>query len=351
MKKSLIALAVLAASGATMAQSSVTLYGLVDAGIGQTTTEATGAAKLRQNVVNSNILNNSRFGFKGSEDLGGGLKANFTLEQGINIDTGTAASTTATAFSRKAVVGLSGGFGALDLGRQYSAYDDLRGATNMISDTNFATTGAVFTTGIKDYTNRIDNSIGFRSASYGGISGAIVYGLGENKEVGTQTAPAVTNFGKATDNISAHIKYAAGPLLVGYAYQQEKLAKASAVAVQDEIKYHMFAGSYDFGVAKLTGGYNLAKQGNLEDKEYQFGVTVPFGAAAIAAGYSNAKGERAGGAADFEGKGFSVVGTYSLSKRTTLYAGYLRTEVETAPVAAVINTEKTTLAAGVRHTF
>jgi predicted porin len=356
MKKSLIALAVLAASGAVMAQSSVTLYGLVDAGIGQTSTEATGAApsaKLKQNVVNSNILNNSRYGFKGSEDLGGGLKANFTLEQGFSVDTGNSVSST-QAFSRKAVVGLSGDFGAVDLGRQYSAYDDLRGATNMIYDTNFATTSTVFGTGRADYTNRIDNSIGYRSPSFGGISGGVVLGLGENKTPGLS----------ATKNVSAHIKYANGPIVVGFAHQaQDGRVDAVAGAVgppvvlpvaasnSAKIKYNLIAGSYDFGVAKLTGGYNQAKQSGLEDKEYQIGVSVPFGAAAVAAGYSNAKGERAG-AADLEGQGVSVVGTYSLSKRTTLYAGYLRTEVETAAGAgAPTETKKSTVATGVRHTF
>lgn len=346
MQKTLIALAVLAASGAAMAQSSVTLYGLVDAGIGQKTTEVTGTAKVKQTVVDSSLLNNSRFGFKGSEDLGGGLKANFTLEQGFSTDTGAAVSST-LAFSRKAVVGLSGSFGAVDLGRQYSAYDDLRGATNMISDTNFATTGTVFATGLADYTNRIDNSIGYRSASFGGISGAVVLGLGEDK----------TSALSATQNVSAHIKYANGPIVVGYAYQQQDsripatTVPVAAASNSAEIKYHLLAGSYDFGVAKLTGGFNVAKQSGLEDKEYQIGVTVPFGAAAVAAGYSKAEGERTG-AADLEGQGISLVGTYSLSKRTTLYAGFLRTEVETAGAGtAVITTEKSTIATGVRHTF
>lgn len=351
MKKTLIALAVLAASGATMAQSSVTLYGLVDAYFGQTSTEVTGAApvgKLTQTVVNSSGLNNSRWGFKGSEDLGGGLKANFTLEQGISPDSGAPADATRQ-FSRKATVGLSGGFGAVDLGRQYSAYDDLRGATNMISDTNFATTGTVFATGNKDYLNRIDNSIGYRSPSFGGISGALVMGLGENKEAGLS----------ATKNYSANIRYANGPLLVGYAYQVENNRTAAVVAPPaaafntPDIKYHMIAGSYDFGVAKLTGGIHRSTSdtaaGGITDKEYQLGVTVPFGAAAVAAGYSRASSEL-GGSADLTGTGVSIVGTYDMSKRTTLYAGYLGTKVE-ANRAAISTTERTTFAAGVRHTF
>ena len=101
MKKSLIALAVLAASGATFAQSTVTIYGLLDANINSTKDQITtngqpnGGLNAQSQVrIDSGGLQGSRFGLKGSEDLGGGLKANFKLESGINIDTGRAGSYT-----------------------------------------------------------------------------------------------------------------------------------------------------------------------------------------------------------------------------------------------------------------
>ena len=115
MKKSLIALAVLAASGAAMAQSSVTLYGVVDAGV----TYINGKDNW-SGVTSGNNLT-SRLGFRGTEDLGGGLKANFVLEGGFNLDAGdgnsSGAAGTGFEFKRQSTVGLAGNFGEVRLGR------------------------------------------------------------------------------------------------------------------------------------------------------------------------------------------------------------------------------------------
>lgn len=335
MKKSLIALAVLAASGAAMAQSSVTLYGVADAWVGQTSTTTAGV-KVKQTEVGDGGFNGSRWGLKGSEDLGGGLKAIFTLESGFDISNGKS-SQGGVLFGRQAFVGLQGGFGAVTLGRQYSAYDELRGATNQAYDSAFATTGGVWGNGVVDYTDRVNNSVAYTSPSFGGISGAVVYGLGENKNVGVNAA------GKATDNVSMHIKYANGPVLVGYAYQEEKQAQASALVAQDKNKYNLIAGSYDFGVAALTGGYNEAKNNTTKDKEYQLGVSVPFGAASVAVGYAHSKSETAGVTTNAEG--YSLTGLYDLSKRTRLYAGLSNSKQKES-------SDKSSLfAVGVRHSF
>ena len=348
MKKSLIALAVLAATGDAMAQSSVTLYGRLDASFGQTRTEVTGAnpvASTTQTKIDQSNLNTTFWGLKGTEDLGGGLTANFKLESGFALDTGVGNT---GIFERTATVGFAGGFGAVNLGRQYTAYDALRGATNNVWDSNLSTTGTVWKTGMADYTNRISNSVRYDSPTFSGVSGAVAIGLGENKEV----AP---NVGDSTDSISLHVKYAAGPLLVGYGYQEEKLT-TTVVGSQVTNKYNLLGASYDFGVAKLTGSYNQAKNGTLEDKEYQVGVSVPFGKTTVAAGYSHAN-STGGGLAEINGKGFTLVGTYDLSKRTSLYAGYKATEVEkntaaAAPIVAGVDTAKdSTFAIGVRHTF
>lgn len=338
MKKSLIALAVLAASGAAMAQSSVTLYGIADAFVGSTKTEVNSVGQ-RQTAVNTSGVNGSRWGLKGSEDLGGGMKALFVLESGFSLDTGASAQN-GTLFSRQAFVGLESGFGTVSLGRQYSAYDVLQGATNHNYDAfTFSARGAVSANGIKDYTNRIDNSIAYTSPSFSGFSGAVVYGFGENKNTPTNLN------GDATDSASVHIKYANGPVLVGYAYQEDKLA--AVAGVQDKNKYNLVGGSYDFGVAKLTASYNTAKNNTLKDKEGQIGVSVPFGAAAISAGYARSKTEGLG--AERTGKGYSILGTYDLSKRTRLYAGAQNTKAHILNVAA--ETEITTYGLGVRHSF
>jgi predicted porin len=366
MKKTLIALAALGAmAGVAHAQSSVTLYGLVDAYVGQTSREVTSTiagasvAKLKQNVINGSGQNNSRWGMRGTEDLGGGMKALFQLEGGFQPDTGAFATISNQGgglFGRQAWVGLSSGFGTVGLGRQYPAYDDLRGATNMIYDSNFATTGTVWGTGLQDYQNRSSNSIKYASPDFAGFSGAVSYGFGENK---TATTDA--------ENVAAiHIKYANGPLLVGFAHQREKQVAggnlfgtganigvaAGPAAFTATRKYNLVGASYDFGVAKLTAQYNQAKgetglTTSAKDKEFNVGVSVAFGAAAIAAGYSRAKSDAAGN--NNKGTGVSLLGTYALSKRTNLYTGFLMTKTETANAAT--ETKASTFGLGVKHLF
>lgn len=349
MKKSLIALAVLAASGAAMAQSSVTLYGRLDASIAQSKVEKTNAASVKQTGIDSSNLNTTFWGLKGSEDLGGGLRANFGLESGFAIDTGVGNT---GLFERKAIVGLSGAFGAVDLGRNYTAYDGLRAATNNMYDSNLSTTGNVWANGIKDYSNRTSNSVTYTSPNFGGFSGAVAYAFGENKNtnvaavgtVGTPGYVAGYAIGDALDTASLHIKYANGPLVVGYAYQEEKTASAAGA---DKNKYNLVGAAYDLGMAKVVGSYNQAKNNALKDKEYQVGVSVPFGAAAVAVGYSNSKSEGIGGTN--KGAGASIVGTYDLSKRTTAYAGY---EVAKTQITnGTIETKTSNFATGIRHTF
>ena len=372
MKKTLIAFAALSAiAGVAQAQSSVTLYGLVDAYIGQTSREvdstivASRVAKLKQNVVNGSGQNNSRWGMRGTEDLGGGMKGLFVLEGGFQPDTGASATISNQGgglFGRHAWVGLSSGFGTVGLGRQYPAYDDLRGATNMIYDSNFATTGTVWGTGLQDYQNRSSNSIKYVSPDFAGFSGAVTYGLGENKTATTD----------AENVASIHVKYANGPLLVGFAHQREKQVAsvvgslfgaganigvaAGPAAFNATRKYNLVGASYDFGVAKITAQYNQAKgqtsaTASASDKEVNVGVSVPFGAAAIAAGFSRAKSEGSGvgNGGSNKGTGVSLLGTYALSKRTNLYTGFLVTKVETQNAAT--ETKASTFGLGVKHLF
>jgi len=328
MKKSLIALAVLAAAGAASAQSSVTLYGRVDAGLVNVKTVDAEGVSLSKTKLDSNVLNNSLWGIKGSEDLGNGLKANFVLESGMSLDDGSAADATKS-FNRKATVGLSGNFGSVELGRNYTAYDSLRGATNNTADTNMAVTGSVFAVG-GDYAVRVNNSVRFDSNVYSGFSGSASYAFGENKTAELNSA----------DNLALHVKYANGPLLVGYAHQTEEVQGAAST------KYNLFAGSYDFGVAKLNAGYNKAKGDAAtrgEDTEYQVGVSAPFGATTVYFGYANAKNELDGDVT--KRNGFDLAATYALSKRTTAYAGYKTYKVKDTE-------EKTTaVGVGVRHVF
>ena len=344
MKKTLIALAVLAGSGAAMAQSTVTLYGVADAFIGSSKVETAGAGQ-RQNVLNSAGVNGSRWGLKGTEDLGGGLNAVFQLESGFNLDNGSSAQG-GRLFGRQAYVGLQGGFGKVTVGRQYTAYDDVHGATNMNYDAatfNASTggsAGGVAANGMADYTSRADNSVAYASPNFGGFSGSAVYSFGENKNAATNAS------GDATDNASFALKYANGPVMIGYAYQQEKLGRVLLTA-QDKNKYNLIGGSYDFGVVKLLGSYNTAKNNTFKDKEGQVSVVVPFGAAAVSAGYARSKSEGLG--VERTGKGYSILGTYDVSKRTRLYAGAQSTKAFI--LNAANETKETTYGLGVRHAF
>jgi predicted porin len=373
MKKTLIALAALAATVGAHAQSSVTLYGVVDAFLNKTENKVStpaGTTKLSQNKIDGSGLSSSRWGLRGSEDLGGGLAAIFQLEGGFTIDNGAfnnnqGNANGTTLFGRQAWVGLKGNFGQVTLGRNYSAYDDFHGQIDHNYDSNtFAVWGAVSGTGIQDYVNRTNNSIKYESPSFGGFSGKVGYSFGEDKTATTS----------ASSNVNAQLKYANGPLVVGYAYQKEKQVASGATnlfggtgittaaggltsvalgasTVNDTRKYHLFGASYDFGVAKLVGSYNTAKNSaGTKDKDYQVGVSVPFGAAAIAVGYAHAKSDATlANGGDNKGSGYSLLGTYDLSKRTTLYAGALQIKSEASN--GTIEYKRTLIGTGVRHTF
>jgi predicted porin len=356
MKKTLVALAALAAVGTASAQSTVTLYGVADVWLGSTKTETLTGGNLtgtRLTKLDSGGYNGSRFGLRGTEDLGGGLKANFVLEQGIDVDSGGFASNSAgKQFGRQAYVGFSGGFGEVRLGRQTTAYDTLRSATNHSFDTSFAVTGSVWKNkfkqtgtgndypssggiGIADYESRRDNQFTYISPDFSGFSGALTYALGEQKSPGSISK----------DTTAVHLKYAAGPLLVGVAYQKEE--QTSTV----DRTYTLLAGSYDFGMAKVTAGFNRAKQDQSgKDNEYQLGVDFPVAPnARIALGYAYAKKKDASGASNGKADGYSLTGYYDLSKRTRLYAGL--NSFQHKDKNGIKEVKGDLYAIGVRHSF
>src|SRR5450830_1563961 len=173
MKKTLIALAVLAASGAAMAQSTVTVYGIADVyGRYSTTDKGNGAGSLAKSEIGTGGINTSRWGLKGSEDLGGGLKANFKLEQGFLLDTG-AVNVAGQAFSRYSYVGLSGGFGEVKLGKTGTAYDDVSGASDAVFDSQLAPMNHVFVS--TGYNWNPANTIYYQAPTMAGFSGAASY--------------------------------------------------------------------------------------------------------------------------------------------------------------------------------
>lgn len=315
MKKTLIALAVLAASGAAMAQSSVSIYGIVDAAIHK---DKNVDAAMIDGAVDS-----SRIGFKGTEDLGGGLKAHFVLEQGLEIDTGAAANAT-QAFSRETSVGFSGGFGAVKLGRFESAYEQISGNTYAVFDSVLSPT-LVFESG--NHTARPNNGIGYTTPSFAGFSAAVTTNLDETKGV--------------SNNVTAfNVVYEGGPFYADLAYQDE--------GDTADVKYTRLNGAYTFGAFKLKAGYGNVNSGvkNNDVDEYHIGVDYTLAPNLIlSAGYASSEADYETDSSD----AFSFGAAYLLSKRTTVYGGYF--DADKKAVANRANVPESRFAVGVKHTF
>ena len=338
MKKSLIALAVLAASGAAMAQSNVTLYGIVDAYVGSVkdTTSSNAVKKERQTVVGSGGLKSSRWGMRGTEDLGGGLKASFKLEQRYKADTGEIDGVN---FKGESSVGLSGGFGAVVVGRTGTPYDDLRDKTNPIADTNISPVEDTFKMTKGDYAGTVDNAVVYSTPKMGGFSASVGVSFGENKTA-TQSA---------TQHTSLLLRYNEGPLLVGYGYQNEE------TSTTDDITFHLIAASYDFGVAKVVGGYQMAEyvvaNAKAGDNDgYYLGVQAPVAPNVnLFFGYTGAKYDAVTGT-DYKSTGYTLAANYVLSKRTDAYVGYKVVNKDNDTTGVKLGKAQT-FAVGVRHTF
>jgi predicted porin len=294
MKKSLLALAVLGAfAGIASAQTNVTVYGLVDLGIAS----ERGAAGTK-NSLQSGIPSGSRLGFRGTEDLGGGLKANFVLESGFNADTGTLTNAN-TLFSRQATVGLSGGFGAVNFGRRNTPFFNALDAVDpMATRLAGSATNLFATTGL-----RMNNSVIYTSPNLSGFTGEVAYGFGE-----------VAGNSSANRQIGASLGYANGPLTVALAHH-----KADNATGTDSLKNTLLTGKYDFGVAAAHLAYARNKGLGVDSNDWLVGATVPFGASAVVVDYIRKNDKTA---ANQDAHQWALAYTYSLSKRTSLYTSY-----------------------------
>ncbi len=349
MKKTLLALSALAACGAAMAQSTVTIYGIADVyagslknGLSTKSDDAPKSTAVKQTAVNSGGLSTSRWGMRGSEDLGNGMKANFQLEQAVTMDTGAA-----TGFTRQSWVGLSGSFGEVKLGRTYTPYHTFRGLVNNTNDFNLSVTGDVAKAAGGDYNNGYDNQIQYASPSFNGVTASIAVAMGEDKGEDLGGGLKSKN---ASDTVSLAVRYTQGPITVGFAHQAEGQKKDAA-----DIKYNLFGGTYDLGVAKLQAFYNTAKRPALnatpkaEDKEYQLGVSAPVApGVTLYAGYAKAETKIAGTVTE-KADGYNLLATYDLSKRSSVYAGWK--DAKEKDGAGAKKGELKQVALGLRHTF
>jgi predicted porin len=397
MKKSLIAMAVMAAAGAASAQSSVTLFGIVDATISHYSV----AGGQHNTILTNSGYNSSRLGFRGTEDLGGGLAASFWLEAGLNNDNGSGGTTNTNntlggssgggglTFGRRSTVSLSGAWGELRLGRDYvptfwntTLFDPFgtngvgttivqKAKTTTLNPTlvPFASTPTAanpFAQVAAQDPNavRASNMIGyFLPANLGGFYGQFNFAPSE-----------VVNGGDAGRFAGARLGYATGPFNVAIAYGRTSgsdalLPGATALQTTPDVSDWNIGGQWDFGMAKLLAefdrtkmqnGFGITPDGKLEG--WLIGALVPVGAGEIRVSYSHEKMDVGG----FTPKAsqWALGYVHNLSKRTALYATYAHVSNDNGSALAVsaslpqatavngvVNGNSSGFDLGIRHSF
>jgi predicted porin len=299
MKKSLLALAALTAfAGAASAQSSVTLFGIVDV-----SARSLSAGGVSQKQLATDGYNSSRLGFRGVEDLGGGMRALFWYEGSISADTGTSAGQT---WQRRQTVALAGGFGEIRAGRDYtpsfwnSTVFDPFGTNGVGSFLNVVQTS--LGTGATTYV-RANNSIGyFLPGGLGGLYGQAMIAAGE---------------GLATNDYKGfRLGYGAGPMNVAFSWGKTDTTTIGAY------KHTSLAGSYKLGAPTIMAQYNKVDTTGRGQKATLFGVSYPMGAGEIRASYI--KADSTGTIAANDATQIAAGYVHNMSKRTALYGTYAR---------------------------
>jgi predicted porin len=390
MKKSLIALAVMAAAGAASAQSSVTLFGIVDA----TLQWGRGSAADKFQLGNSGY-NSSRLGFRGTEDLGGGMSASFWLEAGVNNDNGSGAPTNlnnaalgggsqqtfaagatlpngtvcATAggcvvtgaaaggtqgltFNRRSTVSLGGNWGEVRLGRDYSpqfwnltVFDPF--GTNGVGTTQTLNSIITGVTAV-----RASNSIGyFFPRNLGGFYGQVQYYDGENPTsctgVNVPAARGCLGAEDDGDGLGLRVGFASGPFNVALAMSRTEYAAG-------DVRQNNLGGQWDFGMAKLMGHITRDENGAVDGRGWLLGSLIPVGAGEIRVAYSRYRTDVAGTPrTDKLALGY----VHNLSKRTALYTTWAHVRNRGGAAQALngavggANSSSSGVDVGIRHSF
>ncbi|MDP2006495.1 MAG: porin [Rubrivivax sp.] len=294
----LATLALLAATGPALAQSSVTLFGIVDLAARSVKNDTS------QKQLAGSGLSSSRLGFRGVEDLGGGLKAGFWLEGALTADDGNASGFN---FQRRSTVSLMGGFGELRLGRDkvptqlnWDAFDPFDN-TGMGANTRLSVASGILPTGGSfGAFSRANNMISYLTPTVGGIFGQASVAAGEgtpgNKHMGLRAG------------------YNGGGLLAAVGYGNTEVTGAI------DAKEINFGASYDLKFMKLIGFISQLDIGPASQDNWLVGATVPLGSFTLRASYSEMDGKEAIAVRD--AKMFALGGVYTLSKRTALYATF-----------------------------
>lgn len=303
MKKTLIALAVLSSvAGIASAQSNVTLYGRLDAGLGK----AFGG----QSQMIGNYRKTSMWGVRGQEDLGGGLKASFNFEQGVNIEDGALTGGAAGAWNRAAWLAIGGGFGEFAMGRMTTAQHRTMSTFDLNDKAN--NTSALKNLGLDaDGSlggNRANSQFMFTSPNLSGFQARAAVVMKQDK-----AAPAAGAADTRKGSYQLAASYKTGPLSLG-AVVQSKMAEGAnnrtgyALGARYDFKSFLVSALYTQDESKTTG------------KGFGLGISVPLGAwvvgAQVARITDNPNPARDGATA------YELFANYHLSKRTMMYAGY-----------------------------
>lgn len=342
MKNSLIAIACMSMIGGVQAQSSVNVYGVVDQYLDYSKTGSNSAGRIQ-----SGGLDGSRVGFKGVEDLGGGLKALFVVEAGINADNGSSGQ--GRLFGRQSYVGLAGNFGVASLGRQYSPYYDtlvnytLGGGLAWGNATEYFDNGALL---------RVDNSIKYESPNFSGLVFKGLFGMRRNNS--PDNAPT-DSFGNIGNVGSVGGQYENGPFSLGMSYSTNQEIQ------NDREKWTAFGIAYNFGPLKTAFLVSDVRDdfGQNRHNTYELSTTIPLTHASLlldVGSYRNRAENNANATA------YSVRYDYYMSKRTTLYTGisYIRADRNAtfvingatgAGLKGLPGDNSRALIAGIRHSF
>ena len=329
MKKTLIAVAALAATGAF---AQVSVYGRLDVGYGAYTTTTAGVDTKRNGVSSHNSVS-SMWGIKGSEDLGGGLKAFFQLEQDVytaNGNTGASGAahgaTSNGAFDRTSLVGVEGGFGKVAFGRDYTPMFKLIGSSDIHALSNLSTVQSAAAAGGSTMPNQMFYSTPNLSGFVGNLS-----------LINTDTSSGASVDKVEGNNLTA--VYNNGPLMVGFGVGTNKV---TAAGVESKTEAKALAAAYNFGTFALRGGHTVSKVNAGNDaKETNIGATMPLGKVTLGAQYGMNDN---GAATDNTGNDFVISADYALSAKTALYA-------KTGTYAKIGDNKTTGTALGIKTVF
>ena len=309
--QSLCVLGLTAAAGVALGQSSVTVFGTVDVAV--TRLSGTGVSKTSLSSGGANI---NRIGFRGTEDLGGGLQAGFWLEAGMDVNTGSGKATGGgLSFNRRSTVSLLGSFGEVRLGRDDSAtfistyiFDSFanNGVGGSTAFTMLGIPGAATAAG--GAPTQLSNSLSyFLPQNLGGFYGQAQLALGEQ-------VSNVANKNQG-DYMGVRAGYRQGPLHAAFA-----TGKLKGDVVNNDLTANNLGLSYDFGMAKPSFLWATEKRGALKVTALQLGATVPVGSGFVRAAYSRYDTANS----NVNWNKISLGYGYNLSQRTMLYSTYAR---------------------------